>query len=227
MRKSLFALLAILLAFPAVYAQDAASRQTKYNQLLKQRQELMSWSEENPIAPRFIGMMKEREARDIRTHLYTHFFDLRKNDVAQFRRDLRQELQKADEVPFVTFNRLPAENLKKIARNPQFLIELLKLYPDNAATLSDAYLTKLFKQNESLELLLVYYLLYLKSYNEDPSCVNFTKGEKRQLSSLYKAGNMERFYQMLSLYAASNLTAKKQQLARNYVQKSLASALRL
>ena len=78
MRKSLFALLAILLAFPAVYAQDAASRQTKYNQLLKQRQELMSWSEENPIAPRFIGMMKEREARDIRTHLYTHFFDLRK-----------------------------------------------------------------------------------------------------------------------------------------------------
>lgn len=226
MRKSLFVLLALLMTFPAVFAQTSSTRQNEYKQLLKERQELLSWSQEHPIAPRFLGMMKEGKARDIRNVLYSKYFDLRKKEVSQFRQELRRELQKAKNVPYVTFNRLPAENLKKMARHPELLLELLKLYPDNAATLSDAFLTKLFKQHEDLEKMMMYYLVYLKSYNANPSCVSFSKAEKQQLSLFYKGGNWMQFYENLSLYATANLTAKYQKLARSYVKKSLAGSLK-
>lgn len=226
MRKSLFALLALLLTFPAVFAQTSPTRQNEYKQLLKERQELLSWSQEHPLAPRFLGMMKEEKARDIRKELYSKYFDLRKKEVSQFRQELRRELQKAKNVPYITFNRLPAENLKKMARHPKLLLEFLKLYPDNAATLSDAFLTKLFKQHEDLEKLMMYYLVYLKSYNANPSCAAFSKSEKQQLSIVYKGGNLTRFYENLSLYATANLTAQYQKMARAYVKKSLVGSLK-
>lgn len=222
MRKSLLVLFVMVLFTSVGFSQNMALRKAEYRQLLSQRQELLSWSKENPLAPRFMGIIKEKEARKIRTQLYTDFFDFRQKEVSAFKQDLRREIQKAANAPFITFNTLPAKNLQKLARRPEFLVEFLSLYPDNVVMLSDAFLTKLFKQNEKLENLVASYFLYLKSYNTDSSCVKFSEGEERQLKGFYKSGNMERFYKSLSLYAASNLTAKKQALARNYVKKSLA-----
>lgn len=226
MRKSLFVLLALIMTFPAVFAQNPSNRQKEYNQLLQKRQELLSWGKRHALAPHFMELIKEKEAHQIRNVLYTKYFDVRKKEVAQFRQDLRRELQKAKNVPYVTFNRLPAENLKKMARHPELLLEILKLYPDNAATLSDAFLTKLFQKHEDLEKLLMHYLLYLKSYNANPACASFSQAEKEQLSIVYQGGNFTQFYTNLSLYAMSNLTAKYQKMARAYVKKSLVGALK-
>lgn len=229
MRKVLITLVSLVLVGGVGFAQNTINPQAEYKQLLEKRQSLLNWESENPMAPRVVAIIKEKEARKIRTQLYTDYFSLRQKDVSAFKKELREELKKVKEgknVPFLTFNQLPVENMKKITRNKPFLIELLKLYPDNAVLLADSFLTKLFKEDESLETLLVSYLLYLKNYNMDPACAQLSEYEKKQLSHTYEAGNFVQFYENLLTYTSQNLNEKRKALAQRYARNLLASSFR-
>ena len=229
MRKVLITLVSLVLVGGVGFAQNTINPQAEYKQLLEKRQSLLNWESENPMAPRVVAIIKEKEARKIRTQLYTDYFNLRQKDVSAFKKELREELKKVKEgknVPFLTFNQLPVENMKKITRNKPFLIELLKLYPDNAVLLADSFLTKLFKEDESLETLLVSYLLYLKNYNMDPACAQLSEYEKNQLSHTYEAGNFVQFYENLLTYTSQNLNEKRKALAQRYARNLLASSFR-
>ena len=229
MRKVLITLVSLILAGGVGFAQNTTTQQAKYNELLKQRRSLLNWQNENPMAPRVVALMKEKEARKIRTQLYENYFNLRQQDVSAFKKELREELKKVKEgknVPFLTFNQLPVENMKKITRNKNFLIDLLKLYPDNAVLLADSFLTKLFKEDESLETLLVSYLLYLKNYNMDPACANLSNSEKTQLEISYQTGNFPQFYEKLLTFTSLRLDERRKALAKTHVQSLLATSLK-
>ena len=225
MNKFVGIVLTLVLAVSAGFAKPENSpRQQTYNQLVQKRQELLSWSEAHPMAPRFVAVFKEKEARQMRERLYVEFPDLRKKEIAQFKQELRREVQNAQDIPYITFNTLPVENLKKIAKNKNLLVELLRMYPDNAIYLSDSYLLGLFKEDESLEELMVFYLLYLKMYHASPASFNFSKQQQQRLEELHREGNMPGLYKMLFVYSSYRMSQKRQELAQKYVQNSLVSA---
>ncbi len=226
MRKFWFAVLIAIFTFTAsgLFAQNTDARRAEYNQLLKQRQELLAWSSAHPVAPRLVGMLKDKEAQSIRTRLYNEFFSYRQQDVSNFKKQLRQEIAKAKNVPFITFNTLPLANLQKLASNKPLLLSFLKTFPDNVANLADSYLTKLFKEDEKFEEMMVSYLLYLKTYNANPSAGKFSDYEKKQIQSFRSSGNMLEMYKALFSMSSRRAAATRKALAQKYVARSLAQA---
>lgn len=225
MRKFCFSVLVLIFAVSVGVAQNSgADRRAEYNRLLKQRQELLSWGSQHPMAPKIVEMVKEREAGKIRERLYGEFYAFRQQDISAFKRQLREEISKSRNVPFVTFNTLPIENLRKIATNKKLLIELLRTFPDNAIYLTDAFLTKLFREDEAMENMMVSYLMYLKTYNADPSCGDFSEGQKKQISTFLDKGNMLGVYESLCSFTLQCSVKKRKNLAQSYVKHSLAHA---
>ena len=225
MRKFCFSVLVLIFAVSVGVAQNSgADRRAEYNRLLKQRQELLSWGSQHPMAPKIVEMVKEREAGKIRERLYGEFYAFRQQDISAFKRQLREEISKSRNVPFVTFNTLPIENLRKIATNKKLLIELLRTFPDNAIYLTDSFLTKLFREDEAMENMMVSYLMYLKTYNADPSCGDFSEGQKKQISTFLDKGNMLGVYESLCSFTLQCSVKKRKNLAQSYVKHSLAHA---
>ncbi|OUO56303.1 hypothetical protein [Candidatus Avelusimicrobium gallicola] len=224
MRKVSFLFVAFILMFTAGFAGDKTTREATYKQLVAQRQELLAWETEHPMAPKLMAMYKTKEAREIRQQLYQNFPDLRRQEISQFRKELRQELQKSQTVPFVTFNTLPLENLKKLTANKKLLLEFLKAYPDNAVNLTDEYLLRLFQEDEALEEMMTSYLLYLKIYHANPAAARLSSEQQKMLQTTYQMGNMPRMYNLLFSYASAGLSKARRELARQYVRNSLVSA---
>lgn len=224
MRKVYFLLFALIFLFTVGFAGGNTTREATYKRLVQQRQELLEWEVEHPMAPKLVAMYKTKEARNIRRQLYQNFSDLRQQEISQFRKELRAELQKTPQVPFITFNTLPLENLKKLTANKKLLLEFLKAYPDNAVNLTDAYLLRLFQEDEALEEMMTYYLLYLKTYHANPAATKISGEQEKLLNNAYQTGNMQLVYKLLFSYASAGLSQSRRILAQQYVRNSLVSA---
>lgn len=224
MRKIFFLLLAFVLTVSAGFAENETTRQEKYKQLVQQRKDLLNWESEHPMAPKLVVLYKVKEARKIRQEIYRKFPDLREKEINQFRQNLWKELQKSKEVPFITFNQLPIENLGKITKNKKLLVEFLEAYPDNAVNLTNSYLVQLFKENEILEEMMTSYLLYLKTYHLNPGAVKFSEEQEKILKSVYQRGNMPELYKLLFTYASAGLSEQRKLLAQQYIRNSLVSS---
>ncbi len=225
MRKSLLVVLAFLLAVTGAFAQNGAERRAAYNRLEQERQELLAWEGRHPGAPKLVAMYKNKKAREIRARQYKEFFDFKRQEIGRFKENLRQDLRRAKNVPFVTFNALPAKNLAIIAKNKELLTDILKNYPDNAVTLTDAYLTKLFQEDEGLERLVRAYAAYLHTYNANPAAAaDFSPSQREQLTVLQKNGNRAALYTSLSQFSSEAVKRQKENLARKYAAHTLKAA---
>lgn len=224
MHKSLFAALILILAVTGAFAQSGGDRRAAYNRLERERQELLAWEGQHPMSPKLVAMYKNKKAREIRARQYQEFFDFKQREVSLFKENLRREIGRAKQVPFITFNALPAKNLEIIARNQELLSDILKNYPDNAVTLTDAYLTKLFQEDESLENLVRAYADYLSAYNANPSAADFSPAQREQLQVFQKHGNQAGLYLSLARFASDAVKRKKEELARGYAARTLKAA---
>lgn len=225
MRKGLLVVLTFVLAVTGAFAQSGAERRAAYNRLEQERQELLAWEGRHPMAPKLVAMYKNKKAREIRSRQYKEFFDFKRQEVSRFKENLRQDLRRAKNVPFVTFNALPAKNLEIIAKNKELLVDIVKNYPDNAVMLTDTYLTKLFQEDEGLEQLVRAYAAYLSAYNANPAAAaNFSPAQREQLSVLQKNGNRAALYTSLSQFSSTAVKRQKEELARKYAAHTLKAA---
>lgn len=105
------------------------------------------------------------------------------------------------------------------------MTDILKNYPDNAVTLTDAYLTKLFQEDEGLERLVRAYAAYLHTYNADPAAAaDFSPSQREQLTVLQKNGNRAALYASLSQFSSEAVKRQKENLARKYTAHTLKAA---
>lgn len=206
--------LCVCLCAASAWSQAAdGSRKAQYETLYKQYMENKDWAENHPMSGFWARNKRDKQAQAARERLFTQFRDITLARLTRLQEEIKRLSAVCANAPYVSFNTLPEENLKKMASDKELLRLLLLQYPDNAAYLPVQTLLELLENDEPLEEYLINFVLYLRNYERYPACIAGLDSAKRhEAERLCNDGSRARLVNMLARDCASY--ARERDLAR-------------
>lgn len=174
MKKVICTLLALLFISSAGYAQKPQQARLKaYQELEKQRIELLNWPKEHFFAVYWAKQKRKDQAQQLRQQQYRQFRDVEMWKLQQTQAFIKQVNQQfKGRLPYVESNLFAAQNLEQLSKDqPQLFKSLLELYPENIAQADTQFLLELLAKDPNFAAYVTDYVTYLKTYVLFPQCV--------------------------------------------------------